>query len=147
LGDASRLRQLLTNLVDNAVKFSEPGGLVTLRIELADGQARIMVADTGVGVASEHLPHIFERFYQADPARSSAGTGLGLSICRWIVDAHGGHLDVTSARGSGSTFTVVLPSPPLEHPPEKHDPVPAEEPSCPVDPALLGSPPIASRER
>jgi signal transduction histidine kinase len=117
LGDASRLRQLLTNLVDNAVKFNEPGGAVTLRIELADDQARIVVADTGVGIASEHLPHIFERFYQADPARSSSGSGLGLSICRWIVEAHGGHLDVESAPGSGSTFTVVLPAPSLENPP------------------------------
>jgi heavy metal sensor kinase len=117
LGDAARLRQLLTNLVDNAVKFSEPGGSVTLRIERADDQARIVVADTGVGVTSEHLPHIFERFYQADSARSSAGSGLGLSICHWIVEAHGGHLDGKSAPGLGSTFTVVLPSTPLENPP------------------------------
>jgi heavy metal sensor kinase len=116
LGDASRLRQLLTNLVDNAVKFSEPGGSVTLRIEVADDQVRIVVADTGVGIASEHLPHIFERFYQADPARSSAGSGLGLSICRWIAEAHGGQLEVKSAPGSGSTFTVVLPSPSLGKP-------------------------------
>jgi heavy metal sensor kinase len=115
LGDASRLRQLLTNLVDNAVKFSEPGDSVTLHTDLADDQARIVVADTGVGVASEHLPHIFDRFYQADPARSSAGSGLGLSICRWIVEAHGGQLDVQSAPGSGSTFTVVLPLPSLEN--------------------------------
>jgi heavy metal sensor kinase len=117
LGDPSRLRQLLTNLVDNAVKFSEPGGSVTLGLELADGQARIVVADTGVGIASEHLQHIFERFYQADPARSSAGSGLGLSICHWIVEAHGGHLEVKTVPGSGSTFTAVLPSPSLENPP------------------------------
>jgi two-component system heavy metal sensor histidine kinase CusS len=109
LGDASRLQQLVTNLVDNALKFTEPGGSVTLRVEEAERQARLIVADTGIGIAAEHLPHVFERFYQADPARSSAGSGLGLSLCRWIAEAHGGSIEVRSAPESGTTLTVVLP--------------------------------------
>ena len=107
VGDPARLRQLVTNLVDNAIKFTEPGGSVTLRVEAAGEEARLAVEDTGVGIAPEHLPHVFERFYQADPARSVGGSGLGLSICRWIVEAHGGSIVATS--GEGSAFVVVLP--------------------------------------
>lgn len=110
LGDSSRLRQLVTNLVDNAIKFTPPGGSVTLRVERDDTRARLVVRDTGVGVAAVHLPHIFERFYQADPARSSGGCGLGLSICRWIVGAHGGTIEARSGVGAGTTFVVALPS-------------------------------------
>ena len=76
-GDPSRIRQLLTNLLDNAIKFTEPGGRVTVRIEQTDAHVRLAVVDTGVGIAPEHLPHIFERFYQADPARSVQGAGWG----------------------------------------------------------------------
>lgn len=109
LGDPARLRQLVTNLVDNAIKFTEPPGSVTLRVEEAGGHARLVVEDTGVGIPPCHLPHVFERFYQADPARSLGGSGLGLSICRWIVEAHGGSIEARSGDGSGSTFVVVLP--------------------------------------
>jgi len=109
VGDPARLRQLVTNLVDNAIKFTEPGGSVTLRVEEAGGDARLVVEDTGVGIAPGHLPHVFERFYQADSARSLGGSGLGLSICRWIVEAHGGSIEATSESGSGSTFVAVLP--------------------------------------
>jgi two-component system heavy metal sensor histidine kinase CusS len=109
LGDAQRLRQLMTNLVDNSMKFTRPGGSVLLRVEESEARARLIVTDTGVGIMADDLPHIFERFYQADPARSSAGTGLGLSICRWIVEAHQGVFEVTSDAGRGTTFTVVFP--------------------------------------
>ncbi|RUL84366.1 sensor histidine kinase [Tautonia sociabilis] len=109
LGDSGRLRQLVTNLVDNAIKFTEPGGSVTLRVGGAGDQARLVVEDTGVGIAPDHLPHVFERFYQADSARSLGGSGLGLSICRWIVEAHGGSVEATSRSGSGSAFVVSLP--------------------------------------
>jgi len=110
LGDPSRLRQLVTNLVDNAIKFTGPGGTVTLRVDRNGTQARLVVRDTGEGIAAGHLSHIFERFYQASAARSAGGCGLGLSICRWIVGAHGGTIEVQSREGSGSTFAVTLPS-------------------------------------
>jgi heavy metal sensor kinase len=109
-GDPSRLRQLLTNLVDNAVRFTEPGGKVTLRVESDADRAIVCVTDTGIGIPPEHLPHVFERFYQADAARSSSGCGLGLSICRWIVKAHGGAIEAGSREGKGAEFTVILPS-------------------------------------
>jgi heavy metal sensor kinase len=109
LGDAQRLRQLVTNLVDNAMKFTPAGGSVTLQVQQVGREAVLTVADTGVGIASEHLPHIFERFYQADPARSSSGSGLGLGICRWIVEAHGGAITAASNDGVGTTFTVRIP--------------------------------------
>ena len=110
LGDPSRLRQLATNLVDNAIKFTEPGGAVAVRVETSEGRATLEVSDTGGGIPPDRLPHIFERFYQADPARSSGGSGLGLSICRWIVEAHGGSIRAASDPGRGCTFTVELPA-------------------------------------
>jgi heavy metal sensor kinase len=108
-GDPSRLRQLVTNLVDNAVRFTEPGGKVTLRVNGEADQAILRVTDTGIGIPAEHLPHVFERFYQADAARGSGGCGLGLSICRWIVKAHGGAIEAESREGKGAEFTVTLP--------------------------------------
>jgi heavy metal sensor kinase len=113
-GDPPRLRHLLTNLVDNAIKFTDPGGTVTIRLERRGQEARIDVTDTGVGIPAEHLAHVFERFYQSDPARSLGGTGLGLSICRWIAQAHGGSIHATSESDQGSTFTVVLPASPVD---------------------------------
>ncbi|WP_165070396.1 heavy metal sensor histidine kinase [Paludisphaera rhizosphaerae] len=107
-GDALRLRQLVTNLLDNAMKFTPPGGSVRLAVRRDGGEAMLSVADTGGGISSEHLPHVFERFYRADPARPSSGTGLGLSICRWIVEAHGGTISVESRPGAGTTFRVTL---------------------------------------
>lgn len=109
-GDPSRLRQLITNLVDNAIRFTEPGGLVTVRVEGTGERAGLRVSDTGIGVPEEHLPHIFERFYQADVARTTGG-GLGLSICRWIVKAHGGTIEAVSGRIRGAEFVVTLPRP------------------------------------
>lgn len=110
-GDPDRLRQLVLNLVDNAIKYTPEGGQVTLGLAQEKGWVRIDIADTGVGIPPEELPHIFERFYRVDKARSrqGGGTGLGLSIARWIADAHGGHIDVESEVGEGTTFTVWLP--------------------------------------
>ncbi len=108
-GDPSRLRQMVTNLLDNAIRFTEPGGSVTLRLDRVQDCAMLRVVDTGVGIPAMHLPHLFERFYQADVARSSGGCGLGLSICRWIVKAHGGTIEVRNGEVKGAEFTVVLP--------------------------------------
>ncbi|HEX5709341.1 MAG TPA: ATP-binding protein, partial [Pyrinomonadaceae bacterium] len=110
--DARRLEQMLTNLVDNAVKFNREGGTVTVSHERARGRDRVHVADTGEGLAPEHLARIFERFYRVDRARSRAlgGTGLGLAIVKHLARAHGGEATVRSAPGEGSTFTVELPA-------------------------------------
>jgi signal transduction histidine kinase len=110
-GDPDRLKQLFLNLTDNALKYTPAGGRVTLAWERADGWVRVAVADTGIGIAPENLPHLFERFYRADKARSreQGGTGLGLAIAKWIAEAHGGKILVESQVGKGSTFTVLLP--------------------------------------
>jgi heavy metal sensor kinase len=111
-GNATWLRQLVLNLLDNAFRHTPPGGRVTLALQPAPDGAVLTVADTGDGIPPEHLPHIFERFYRADPgrARAAGGSGLGLAICDWIARAHGTRLDVQSAPGSGTTFTLQLPS-------------------------------------
>jgi two-component system OmpR family sensor kinase len=110
-GDADRLRQLLLNLVDNAIKHTPAAsGEVTLTLHRAGGWVQVGVEDNGAGIAPEDLPHIFERFYRADPSRSRAGgSGLGLAIAKWVAEAHGGRIDVESQAGRGSTFTVWLP--------------------------------------
>ena len=82
---------------------------MTIHVEGVADRAILRVTDTGIGIAAEHLPHIFERFYQADAARSSGGCGLGLSICRWIVKAHGGTIEARSTPAEGTVFTVTLP--------------------------------------
>lgn len=112
LGDPDRLRQLLLNLVDNAIKYTPSGGAVTLTLKRQAGWVQVSVADTGRGIAAPDLPHIFERFYQADRSRTRpGGAGLGLSIAKWIAEAHGGELDVESEVGQGTTFTLYLPEP------------------------------------
>ena len=109
--DARRLEQMLTNLVDNAVKFNREGGEVVVAYERGGGRDRVTVHDTGEGIAPEHLPRIFERFYRVDRARSRAlgGTGLGLAIVKHLARAHGGEAAVRSTPGEGSTFTIELP--------------------------------------
>ena len=109
--DQTRLTQLLVNLIDNGLKYTPAGGTVTVSVERQDGTAVTQVADGGVGIASEHLPHVFERFYRVDAARTRAegGAGLGLTIGRWIAEAHGGTIRAESELGRGSTFTVHLP--------------------------------------
>lgn len=111
-GDPERLRQLVLILVDNAIKYTEPPGRVTLTGALTDGHACVTVEDTGIGIPREHLPRVFERFYRVDKARSRArgGLGLGLSIARTIAEAHGGSLDIRSEPGSGTQVTLSLPA-------------------------------------
>ena len=115
VGDPDALKELLLILVDNAVSYTPDGGEIRLGAERADGEVVLSVADEGIGIASDDLGHIFERFYRADrtrtrgPFSSRGGTGLGLSIARWIVDEHGGRIAVRSRVGQGSTFTVHLP--------------------------------------
>lgn len=111
LGDELRLRELLLNLVDNAVKYSHKGGTVELSLLRESQTARLSVTDRGIGVPQPEQGRIFDRFYRTDAARAhaKAGTGLGLSICKWIVEAHHGRIEVQSTPGHGSTFTVTLP--------------------------------------
>ena len=110
-GDSGRLAQVLLNLVDNALKYTPTGGLVTIGAADAGTMLKLSVADTGSGIPKAELPRIFERFYRVDKARSRAtgGTGLGLSIVKHIVDAHGGTITVVSDTGMGATFTFTLP--------------------------------------
>lgn len=108
MGDPDRLRQLLLNLIDNALKYTPRGGSVTLSLYREAGWVRIVVQDTGVGIPPEVLPHIFDRFYRL-PRQGRKGVGLGLSIARWIAEAHDGRLEVESEVGRGSTFTLWLP--------------------------------------
>jgi len=110
-GDAARLTQALVNLVDNALKYTPAGGTVTLSGSAAGDLLAVTVADTGIGIAPEDLPRIFERFYRADRSRSRAlgGTGLGLSIVKHIVTSHGGRVEVQSVEGRGSQFTLRIP--------------------------------------
>ena len=111
--DASRIRQLILNLLTNAVKYTPAGGSVRMQLGRADGRVTVTVADTGIGIAPGDLPHIFDRFWRADAARTRTGerpgAGLGLAICKWIAEAHGGRIDVVSRPGRGTTFTVTLP--------------------------------------
>lgn len=111
LGDEDRLKQVLLNLVDNGIKYTPPGGTVKLRLSKNDRQAFLSVCDTGVGIPAEDLPHIFDRFYRVDKARSreQGGSGLGLAIVKWVVQAHGGRIQVESTVDVGTTFTVTLP--------------------------------------
>ena len=111
LGDEWRLRELLLNIVDNAVKYSQHMGTVTLSLVKDHQLAKISVQDHGIGITPEDQALIFDRFYRADAARAHAqkGTGLGLSICKWIVEAHHGTIEVVSQFGEGSRFTVILP--------------------------------------
>lgn len=117
-GDPERLRQLVTNLVDNGIRYNRRGGTVTVRVGCDErGRAELVVDDTGIGMRAQDLPRVFERFFRADPARARAadggagseGTGLGLAIAKWIVQAHGGEITVTSTEGRGSRFAVTLP--------------------------------------
>jgi len=117
-GDAVWLGQILSNLLDNAIRHSGDGGQVAMRIEPDLGGIALTVTDTGEGIAPQHLPHIFERFYRVDRARSrrSGGSGLGLAISSWVAQAHGGRLSVESQRGERTTFRLWLPTIPESEP-------------------------------
>lgn len=108
-GDATLLRQLFMILLENAVKFTPEGGTVTINAEKHTRRSVVTIADTGVGIPQNALPHVFERFFRADPARSRGGAGLGLSIARWIVDSHRGRIEVKSVEGVGTEVKVTLP--------------------------------------
>jgi two-component system, OmpR family, sensor kinase len=111
--DRHRIREMLLNLVTNAIKYTPQGGTIDLSLADQDGAVSITVRDTGIGIAPGDLPHIFDRFWRADPARSRTGdrpgTGLGLAITKWIAEAHGGTITVQSRPGRGTIFTVRLP--------------------------------------
>jgi signal transduction histidine kinase len=108
-GDPDRLKQLLLNLVDNALKYTPAGGTVSLSLYRDEGGVRVSVEDTGVGIPPDVLPHIFDRFYRAQ-REGRKGVGLGLSIACWIAEAHGGRLSVESQVGQGTIFTLWLPT-------------------------------------
>jgi signal transduction histidine kinase len=110
-GDRAQLGLLLSNLLDNALRHTPARGSVCLRLDAAEGRARLQVADTGEGIPAGELPRVFERFYRVDKARTrqTGGTGLGLAIVRHVAEAHGGTVSVASELGRGSTFTVILP--------------------------------------
>jgi heavy metal sensor kinase len=109
VGDTRMIQRMLSNLLDNAIKYTPPGGTVTASISEDDVQVIISVKDTGCGISPSDIPHIFERFYRCDQSRSQAGIGLGLSLARAIARAHGGDIMATSTPNQGSTFTVTLP--------------------------------------
>jgi len=118
-GDARQLRQLLGNLLDNALRFTPVGGRVTITVSREGDEAVLGVTDTGCGIAADHLPRIFDRFYQADVARTRTqgrGGGLGLAICQSIAERHGGTIAVTSSPGHGAQFVVRLPAAKARHP-------------------------------
>ena len=114
-GDSGWLERLLLNLLDNAIKYTPSRGHIRVAVSRENDRARVDVSDTGPGIPADAVPHVFERFYRVDPARSSTveGAGLGLSLAKWIVDRHQGQIDVQSEPGTGSTFTIWLP---LSHP-------------------------------
>ena len=109
-GDATRLEQVAANLIDNALKYTPSGGRVDLELRADGARARITVRDTGVGIRPDELPHIWSRLFRGDTSRAERGLGLGLSLVKAIVEAHGGTVEVESAPGSGSSFTVSLPA-------------------------------------
>jgi len=110
-GDQELIRRMILNLLDNAVKYTPAGGEISLALARQNGNAEIVVRDTGIGIPESAQPRVFDRFYRVDKARARAlgGAGLGLSIAQWIVEVHGGEISVSSSVGQGSTFTVVLP--------------------------------------
>jgi len=111
-GDATRLKQVVLNLGDNAVKYTLAGGRVSVHLEASAEAAILRITDTGIGISAEHVPRLFDRLFRTEAAgRRAEGTGLGLAIVKRIVDVHGGRIDVTSTPGKGATFTVTLPRP------------------------------------
>ena len=110
--DPDRLRQILINLLSNAMKYTPTGGVVLLKVQMTQQFVQFQVIDNGIGISPEHLPHIFTRFYRADKsrARSAGGSGIGLTITKHLVEAHGGTIQAFSAGpGKGSKFTFTIP--------------------------------------
>ena len=113
-GDQIQLYRMLLNIINNSIKYTPPGGIIEMVLTLAEDSAVVTIIDSGVGIPEEHIPHIFDRFYRIDAARNrqDGGTGLGLSIVKAIVEAHGGHIELTSVVGEGTTFVITLPTNP-----------------------------------
>ena len=109
LADKDRVRQVITNLVHNAIKFTPAGGRITITSRALEGSVVVHIADTGIGIPEEDLPRVFERFYKGDKARAGGGTGMGLAIAKHVIQAHGGSIWVRSEEGEGSTFAFSLP--------------------------------------
>ena len=111
VGDSGWLERLILNLLDNAIKFTPEGGRVEVSVRSQPGEAILEVRDSGIGISTQALPHIFEPFYRGDPSRSKEfdGAGLGLSLVEWIVKEHQGHVSVESQPGQGSVFRVAIP--------------------------------------
>jgi signal transduction histidine kinase len=112
LADRERIGHVFDNLIGNALRHTGRGGKVRLSARAVDGAVRLTVADTGEGIPSDHLPHIFEKFYQVPGTRHGGGAGLGLAIVREIVEAHGGQVGATSDRGGGTALSFSLPTDP-----------------------------------
>ena len=111
-GDRRRLLQVFENLIGNATKFTQPGGHIVVRVEAKNDEVMFFVTDTGVGIAPDILPHVFDRFWQATTRARRLGAGLGLPITKGIVDAHGGRIGVDSEVGRGTTFFFTIPASP-----------------------------------
>ena len=109
LGNKQKVTQILLNLLQNSVKFTPSGGTITVEARSNGGFVEVSVLDTGIGIAAEHLPHLFERFYKVDKARRDGGTGLGLAIVKHIVQAHGRSVYADSVEGEGSAFYFTMP--------------------------------------
>jgi heavy metal sensor kinase len=116
VGDSRMIQRMLSNLLDNAIKYTPSGGSVVISIAENNAQMVVSIKDTGIGITAKDLPHIFERFYRCDQSRSQTGVGLGLSLARAIARAHGGEITATSIPNQGSTFTISLPKSLPSHP-------------------------------
>jgi signal transduction histidine kinase len=112
MGDKGKLRRLFLNILDNAIRYTPSGGVISIGLSNKGKIALVAFKDTGMGISQEHIPHIFDRFYRVDKARSRSegGSGLGLAICKQIVEVHGGEISVQSKVGKGTTFLIRLPS-------------------------------------
>jgi len=109
VGDGTRLAQVAANLIDNALKYTRAGGRVDVEVLAAGDRARLTVRDTGIGIRPDELPRIWDRLFRGDTSRAERGLGLGLSLVKAVVEAHGGTVEVESAPGNGSVFTISLP--------------------------------------
>ena len=107
--EETKIHQVVTNLIENALKFTPENGAVTISADVGERDITFTVSDTGPGIESEHLPHVFERFYKVDRARRDGGSGLGLAIVKHLVQAHDGEVSVKSTLGEGSAFSFTLP--------------------------------------
>jgi signal transduction histidine kinase len=111
-GDANWIERAILNLLDNAIKFTDGGGQVDVTLSAQNGDAVLCVQDTGIGIPSDSLPHVFDRFFRAEPSRSKSveGVGLGLALAKWIVEKHHGHIEAQSQMGKGSSFIIRIPA-------------------------------------